>query len=124
MYNHARLQIRRMNNPQPFKAPKVFDIDRQQLLHAMDIHARHQAGIMDLYTLNTMRHQKRPPSVVHFLAIWKKLKIAFNDQRQSIRFGDGQSEPILVKRASRDVPKFTKSLRCDASIMIPVHVLS
>jgi hypothetical protein len=43
-----------VENAETVEASEVPDIDGQQLLDAMDIHARRQPGVMDLHALNVI----------------------------------------------------------------------
>ena len=77
-----------MENAEALEAPEVPDIEGEQLLDAMDVHACRQPGIMDLHALNMVRDKQGPPAVMNFPAIRQKLEIAFDHAGQPVRLGD------------------------------------
>lgn len=81
------------------EAPKIPDIDGQQPSDTMDIHARCQAGVMDLHAINVVRHNQGPPAVVDIPTVRQEIEISFDHACQPIRFGDAQTKAVLVEWA-------------------------
>jgi hypothetical protein len=85
-----------MHNAEALETTEVPDIDGQQLSNAMNIHARCQASVMDLHTLNVMGDKQGSPSVMYFPAIRQQFEIPLDHTRKPIRFDDAQAESIFV----------------------------
>jgi hypothetical protein len=53
----------RMNGPESFEPLEVPDIKGQQLRDAVNVHARGQAGVMDLHAFDPVGDEKPPPQI-------------------------------------------------------------
>ena len=53
-----------MNNNQALEAFEVADVDCQELLNAVDVHACCEPGVMDLYAFDFVLDQKASPTIM------------------------------------------------------------
>jgi hypothetical protein len=87
-----------MNHEESVEALKVVDVDGQQMGDAMNVHARGEAGVMDLHALDFVRDQKLTPTIMHVATVRQKLKIALDDAGDTIRLHNAQPKPSLIER--------------------------
>src|SRR5580658_9253074 len=100
-----------MDNAEPREPSKVPHIDCQQLPDAVNVHAGGQAGVVDLHAFDLMCDDKLPPAVMDIAAVRQKFEVPFDYPGDTIRLGDGQSEPVSIKRPGRSVPELGQVLR-------------
>ncbi len=100
-----------MKNAESVETPKISDVNGQQLLDSMYIHARRKPGVMDLYALYVMRNEKVTPALVDLPAVRQKFEIPLDHTSQTIGLNNIEAKAIFVERASGSVPKLAKRLR-------------
>lgn len=88
-----------MENAEIVEAPEISDVDGQQLIDSMNIHARCQPSIMDLHAVYVMRDEKVTPALVDLPVVRQKFEIPLDNTSQTIRLVNGQTEAILIERA-------------------------
>ena len=100
-----------MHDTKSLKPPEIPDVDRQQLAHAMDIHAGRQPRVMDLYALDVVSDEQRAPAFMRFTTVGQKLEVPLDDAGEVVRFSDAQAKAVPLKRTRRGVPKLSEG--CD-----------
>src|ERR1017187_2478939 len=100
-----------MDRAESFESLEIPDIDGRQLRDAVNVHARSQAGIVDLHALDVVHDEKPPPTIMHVAAVRQKLKIPLDHAGDAVRLGGTQAESIPVKGTSGSIPELAEDLR-------------
>jgi hypothetical protein len=103
-------QIGWVDDAESTEPSKIPYVDGEQLRHAMNVHTRGQARVMDLHALDLERNQKLPPTVMDCSAIRQKVEVSFDYMGDAICLGDAQSEPVLITRPGRSIPELGQVL--------------
>jgi hypothetical protein len=77
----------------------------------MDVHRRNESGVMYLDPKYSFRDHDPAPLPMGCFAVGSEVKFSFDQACTFVRFGDGKSESIPIRRARTDIPKLRQILR-------------
>ena len=107
----------RMNGCDSGVPSKIPDVEGEQPSDLMDVHGRHQARIMYLYTGNGMADNQIPPLIMHGLAVFEKRKLIFYKSCPAVHLGNRKTKPVAIGRTRAGIPELSQILRRVAQVV-------